>query len=123
MKGNVPSGAKRLTSLGDVTGGWKAYLFDDSMERLLNANIDVGQSAVTVTLDWYYVREGKTGKSFKDDTSNSKFSGKFDGGMLDATGSGRITLAAFWQQGDRQYAVGSFIWPDGTTGTIALVRP
>ena len=43
--------------------------------------------------------------------------------MLDATGSGRITLTAFWEQDGHQYATGSFIWPSGETDTIALVRP
>ena len=118
----MPSGAKRLTSLGDVTGGWKVYLYGGGMERLLSANIDVGQSAVTITLDWYYVRDS-TGKSFEDDTPNSKFSGKFDGGALEATGSGKINLATFWQQDGHQYAFGSFMWADGSISDIALVRP
>ena len=123
MKGNVPSGAKRLVSLGDVTGGWKAYAFGGDMEWLFNVTIDVGQSDVNVTLDWYYARAGSKGDGFVDDTPDSKFSGTFDGGMLDATGSGRLTLVAFWQQDGKQYAVGSLILQDGTTCTVALVRP
>lgn len=122
-KGNVPAGATRIVELGSLTGGWKAYMFGASMEWLLNANIDVGQSAVSIMLDWYYVRDGETGESFEDTTPNSTFSGPFDGGMLDATGPGRVTLAAFWEQDGHQYAVGSFVWPDGEQCTIALVRP
>ncbi len=49
--------------------------------------------------------------------------GAFDGGMLDATGSGRSTIAAFWEKDGHQYATGSFMWPSGETSTIALVRP
>jgi hypothetical protein len=43
--------------------------------------------------------------------------------MLDAMGSGRITLTAFWEQDGHQYATGSFMWPSGETEVIALVRP
>ena len=122
-KGNVPAGAKRIVELGSVTGGCKAYLFGGNMEWLLNANIDVGQSEVSIMLDWFYAHNGETGEGFEDTTPNSTFSGPFDGGMLDAVGPGRVTLAAFWEQDGHQYAVGSFMWPDGELYTIALVRP
>ena len=122
-KGNVPSGATRILELGSLTGGWKAYMFGGNMERLLNANIDVGQSEVSIMLDWFYVHDGETDKGFEDTTPNTTFSGAFDGGMLDAVGPGRVTLAAFWEQDGHQYAVGSFMWPDGEVHTIALVRP
>lgn len=121
--GNVPAGATRILDVGSITGGWKAYMFGGNMEWLLNANIDVGQSAMSIMLDWFYVHDGATDEGFDDTTPNSVFSGEFDGGMLDATGSGRITLAAFWEQDGHQYATGSFVWPDGTQCTIALVRP
>ena len=51
------------------------------------------------------------------------FTGAFDGGMLDVSGSGRITLTAFWEQDGHQYATGSFMWPSGETEVIVLVRP
>ncbi len=122
-KGNVPAGATRLTDLGVVTGGWKAYLYDSDMEWLLHVSIDVGQSDVAVALDWYYARDGATGQSHEDTTPTSFFSGTWDSGILDATGSGRVTLAAFWQQDGHQYAAGSLMWPDGNVSTLALVRP
>ena len=122
-KGNVPAGATRLTDLGVVTGGWKAYLYDSDMEWLLHVSIDVGQSDVAVALDWYYARDGATGQSHEDTTPTSFFSGSWGSGVLDATGSGRVTLAAFWQQDGHQYAAGSLMWPDGNVSTLALVRP
>ena len=122
-KGNAPAGVARITDFGDVMGGWKAYMYGDNLERLLNVSIDAGQSGAVVTLDWYYIRDNKQDKAFEDTTASSTFTGTFDGGMLDAMGSGRITLTAFWEQDGHQYATGSFMWPSGETEVIALVRP
>lgn len=122
-KGNAPAGAARITDFGKLTGGWKAYMYGGNLERLLNVSIDAGQSGAVVTLDWYYIRDNKQDKAFEDTTASSTFTGTFDGGMLDAMGSGRITLTAFWEQGGHQYATGSFMWPSGETEVIALVRP
>ena len=108
---------------GKLTGGWKAYMYGGNLERLLNVSIDAGQAGAVVTLDWYYIRDNKQDKVFEDTTPTSSFTGSFDGGMLDATGSGRVTIAAFWEKDGHQYATGSFIWPSGETSTIALVRP
>ncbi len=122
-KGNAPAGAARITDFGKLTGGWKAYMYGGNLERLLNVTIDAGQSGAQVTLDWYYIRDNKQDKAFEDTTASSTFTGTFDGGMLDAMGSGRITLTAFWEQDGHQYATGSFMWPSGETEVIALVRP
>jgi hypothetical protein len=122
-KGNIPSGAKQIKKFENVTGGWKAYMYGSKKEWLMNVDIEAAQSGATVSIDWYYTRDGNTGESREDDTPTSTFTGSWDKGTLDATGSGRITLVAFWKQDDHQYAVGSFMWPSGETGTIALVRP
>ena len=122
-KGNAPAGAARIVDFGDVMGGWKAYMYGDNLERLLNVSIDAGQVGAVVTLDWYYIRDNKQDKVFEDTTASSAFTGAFDGGMLDATGSGRITLTAFWEKDGHQYATGSFMWPSGETEVIVLVRP
>ena len=122
-QGNVPEGAMRIFELGAVTGGWKAYLFDSYAERLLHATIDVGQSDITVAFDWYYINVNATGEGSTDTSPTSFFAGTWDSGMLEATGPGRVTLAAFWQHDNRQYAAGSLMWPDGTVSTLVLVRP
>ncbi len=123
-KGNVPDGATRLTGFADVEGGWKGYLYAGDMEWLLNAHIDSVQDGAAITIDWYYLRiGGVSGEVKKDDTADSLFNGAWADGQLDATGSGRVLVKAFWQQDDHQYAAGSFTWPDGETGTIILMRP
>ena len=122
-KGNVPAGATRLTDLDAVTGGWKAYLYDSDMEWLLHVTIEAGQSDVSTALDWYYLRPRDTGQSREDATPTSFFSGTWDSGMLDASGPGRVTLAAFWQQDGHQYAAGSLMWSDGNVSTLVLMRP
>lgn len=64
------------------------------LEWLANANTDAGQSGATIAIDWYYLRDA-SGDAYEDTTSTSTFTGSFDGGMLEATGSGRVTVAAF----------------------------
>jgi hypothetical protein len=123
-KGNVPDGATKLTGFADVEGGWKGYLYAGDMEWLLNARIDSVQDGAAITIDWYYLRiGGVSGEVRKDNTADSLFNGAWADGQLDATGSGRVLVKAFWQQDDHQYAAGTFTWPDGTTGTIILMRP
>jgi hypothetical protein len=121
MKGNAPSDSKRIADFGVLKGGWKCYIVGD-MEWLANADIDAGQSGASVAIDWYYLRDA-SGDAHEDSTPTSTFTGTFDGGILDATGSGRVTIAAFWEKDGHQYATGSFIWPSGETCTVALVRP
>jgi len=123
-KGIVPEGATRLTGFEDVEGGWKAYLYSGDSEWLLNTRFDSVQDGAAVTIDWYYLRIGGVSEEVReDDTPDELFNGSWSGGTLDATGSGRITIAAFWEKDGRQYATGSFMWSSGETGTIALVRP
>lgn len=121
MKGNAPADARRIVGFGALTGGWKCYIVG-SMEWLANADIEAGQSGASIAIDWYYLRDA-SGDAREDSTPTSTFTGAFDGGMLDATGSGRVTIAAFWEKDGHQYATGSFMWPSGETATIALVRP
>lgn len=123
MKGNVPAGAKRITNFGDLMGGWKAYMFGAGQEWLFNATIDAGQNGAQAVFDWFYVHSDSTGEGHEDTAPNSTFTGSWENASLDAVGSGRLTLVAFWQQDGHQYATGSFIWPDGGQCTIALVRP
>lgn len=123
-KGIVPEGATRLTGFEDVEGGWKGYLYSGDSEWLLNTRVDSVQDGSAVTIDWYYLRiGGVSGEVREDDTPDSLFNGSWVDGRLDATGSGHVTIVAFWEKDGHQYATGSFIWPSGETGTIALVRP
>ena len=121
MKGNVPADTKRIVDFGALMGGWKCYIVGD-MEWLANADIEAGQSGAAIAIDWYYIRDA-SGNAREDTSSTSTFAGSFDGGMLDTTGEGRITIAAFWEKDGHQYATGSFMWPSGEISTIALVRP
>lgn len=106
---------------GPVSSGASSNIVGD-MEWLANADIEAGQSGASIAIDWYYLRDA-SGDAHEDPTPTSTFTGAFDGGMLDAVGSGRVTIAAFWEKDGHQYASGSFMWPSGETCTIALVRP
>lgn len=70
-------------------------------------------AAATLVIDWVF-DEGDT---------NYTFTGDWTGGVMDVVGSGRITIESFWQQGNQQYAAGTYIWPSGEKDTIVLVRP
>ena len=122
MKGNVPEGARRIVDLGSILGDWKGYISGYGWERFLTADIDAGQSGTVITLDWIYADDTNSGTRHDDNTPNSEFQGSFDGGMLEATGSGRILLTTFWEDSEYQYAVGDFTWPDGEICTMALMR-
>ena len=127
--GIVPAGVQMLTSLGDVTGTWKAYLVSDPSnernarsERSLAVSINVGQSAVMLDFDWDYIYIPSENKGYEEDASDSIFRGSWEDGVLDAVGSGSVRLTAFWSQDGHQYGIGTMMWTDGVPATIALVR-
>ena len=108
-----------------LEGGWKAYLRGDGrngndVERYLNAEINSFGSDLKVTLNWKYVLID--GQSYEED-GNSVFSGTWNGVSAHLTGPGALELTEFGTFGDRQYGLGTFMWPSGETDYLALVRP
>lgn len=108
-----------------LEGGWKAYLRGDGrngndVERYLNAEINSFGNDVKVTLNWKYVLIDS--QSYEEDGS-SVFSGTWNGVSAHLTGSGALELTEFGTFGDKQYSLGTFMWPSGETDYLALVRP
>ncbi len=124
---SLPSSAVKLDEVSSVLGGWKAYMLtadgDDVTKHLFNINISASQNGTKLVCTWYYVLLGSENKTQDDNTPPSTFNGSWSDGTITATGTGKITLKDFYYDGSKEYAVGEFMWPDGTTAAIALVRP
>lgn len=130
MNGNAPVGIKRITDLAQVSGGWKAYIYNYAtfeegslpVEQLLNVYVSGSDSKAVLTFDWYYTRLGD-GSTHEDETLDSAYSGSWSEGSLEALGAGSVRLSDFWELDSHQYGIGRITWPDGGDGAIALVRP
>lgn len=124
---SLPSSAVKLDEVSSVLGGWKAYMLSadgaDTTKHLFNINISASQNGAKLVCTWYYVLLGSDNKTQDDNTPPSTFNGSWSDGTITATGSGKITLKDFYYDGSKEYAVGDFMWPDGTSAAIALVRP
>ena len=96
---------------------------DDVTKHLFNINISASQNGTKLVCTWYYVLLGSENKTQDDNTPPSTFNGSWSDGTITATGPGKITLKDFYYDGSKEYAVGEFMWPDGTAAAIALVRP
>ncbi len=128
-KWSLPSSAVKMDEVSSVFGGWKAYMISSdsssaNTKHLFNVDISASQKGTKIVFTWYYVLIGSDNKTQEDNTPSSTFNGSWSEGTITATGSGgKLTLKDFYYDGSKEYAVGDFTWPDGTSATIALVRP
>ena len=122
--GGIPDGAVKLDEFDEIEGGWKAYMFGPSgMERFFNVDVSGSNASTTLTFKWFYVFDGNSGEGHDDDSVPSDFVGALDHGSIDALGPGRVKFDDFWLDNGREYAVGTFMWPDGEEETVLLARP
>ena len=127
----LPPDAARITDFTAVTGGWKAYMLtdpdnvrDSMVEDFFNIHISGDAAATTVTFDWYWRHFPTTDEGFDDTaTPDGVFTGSWDGSGIHATGPEPVDLTGFWAVGEKEYAVGTFMWQDGVTAVIGLIRP
>ena len=118
-----------ITDFSLLTGGWRAVMYTDpdgdgAVTDFMNIEISGSASDPVVTMHWgqRYFHNG--GETVDESGSSTAFKGPYSGGVIDALGSGRITLKDFvYDPGTgTEYAVGEYIWPDGVKGIIGLVR-
>ena len=129
--GKVPANVERLSDFREVTGRWKGYIIDISelpegaymVETFLNITVGGKADSCELTFDWLYTHLGSTGEGFEDDSPDTLFSGAWSDGGVEAFGTGSVEVTAFWYQDGQEYAVGKMHWPDGTSGTLMMVRP
>lgn len=131
MKAGKPNGVKTLSSLSDISGSWKAFLFLDPTNR----NGEKAQTFGTVTFDGtnerikvylkrYYTHFFNDNENM-DESSEAPdfFSARWKAGQLIASGVGSFVITDFWEQDGKQYAIGTFSTQDGITASMGLVRP
>ena len=122
---NLSKKKTKITALSALKGGWKAYMVTDPKnkqnsyrEDYMNMRIDVKKNnKVTVTFKWNHYVNGKKVKQ-----KDTKFTGKWKNKKIVATGEGKVKFTAFWLDGKKEYAVGTYIWPSGEKAVIGLMR-
>ncbi len=131
MKSGKPDGVNTLSSLSDINGSWKAFLFLDPS----NKNGEKAQTFATMTFDGtndkikIHLKRFYThffnGNEIMDESSEAPdfFSARWKSGQLIASGVGSFIISDFWEQGGKQYAVGTFTTQDGISAPMGLVRP
>ena len=131
--GKVPANVERLSDFREVTGRWKGYIIDISelpegqgaymVETFLNITVGGKADSCELTFDWLYTHLGSTSEGYEDDSPDTLFTGAWSDGGVEAFGTGSVEVTAFWYQDGQEYAVGKMNWPDGTSGTLMMVRP
>ena len=131
LDGEIPAGVERLTDFREVTGPWKCYVQDITqggessyvVQTFLNITIDGKKDECTLLFDWGYTCMGNTGEQYDDPTPDSEFSGSWSDGGMTAFGVGSVEITGFWYADGQEFAVGEMHWPDGTSGSLMMVRP
>lgn len=132
LQNGIPSGVERLTTLEDVQGFWKGLIYydpyktmDSEVVQVLNFIIYGTEDNLTIRLRYYGSYIVATDESIVEvDDPNGFFNCKWiKGGGCRGTGPGSIRITDFYQQGNKQYAIGRLDSPDGVPAYVAMVRP
>lgn len=127
----IPKNSSRLSDSAYLSGNWKIFIWFDHEKgsdtywiEFGNVNLDFNGDNVNVIVNPCKLYPPSGAEPL--DLTNSgidRYNGKFDGGVLNATGAGNFHITNFYTLDDgKQYAVGSIDEPDGTPTVIALVR-
>ena len=128
----MPENSVKIEDFSKITGGWKAYMVSDPENKrdsgcsdYFNINISGTEAASIVTFKWHIRTFNADMDSIDVSGEDSTFSGRFKDGAIYATGGGNVNLTDFRYDDEtgREYAVGTFMWPDGVEACIGLVRP
>lgn len=131
MKRGKPSGVRALTDMSEISGSWKAIVYLDPTNRsgdkaqtFCTMTIDGTNDRIKIRLKTHYTHFFN-GNEIMDESSEAplSYSGRFNSGRLIASGVGSFTITDFWEQGGKQYAIGTLSPPDGVSSYVALVRP
>ncbi len=127
-----PSSETRDTEFSSVVGYWKAVMISDpegvsedgKFIDYFNVEIYGSPSNASVTVNWNKRIMEKTGEVQDLLGGRGGHSGSFSDGTISASRDrNSITLTDFWTDGDTQYALGRYTWPDKTEGYVGLIRP
>lgn len=127
-----PSSGTRDTEFSSVVGYWKAVMISDpegvsedgKFIDYFNVEIYGSPSNASVTVNWNTRIMEKTGEVQDLLGGRGGHDGKFSNGTISASRDrNSITLTDFWTDGNTQYALGRYTWPDKTEGYVGLIRP
>ena len=126
----LSSSAQRITDYDSVLGFWKAVMITDPDNEsdegtsydYFNIEIYGMDEDAGVIINWDRRVIEKTGEVSEFRGSRAGLSGTFKNGSLTVENSNIIEITDFWSDGDKEYAVGTFTWTNGSTGYLGLVR-
>jgi len=128
--GMLPTGMVRLENFEEIRGGWKMYIIDDpggeygaEIERLCICAFGEDENGKGIAIRWGKIHNGKLGEVYADESPSSIYYGTWEYGVLNALGSGSVTITDFWYANEHEYAVGRMTWPDAIPALVFLVRP
>ena len=118
-----PSGDVRWLDSSEYVGQWKGYIrYSESQEELTYMSIAITPEYASLLVDWYAMSDGYALEP-ETDMEDTPYFGYEWGAGIHVEGTGIIELTEFWEEGGRQYGVGTLTTATGTTYEIALVRP
>lgn len=131
MKSGKPGNAKTLSGISDVSGSWKVLLYQDPTNKygvkaytFATITIDGTDENAQLSLKRHSIRFLTDNTSVSEESeAPDAFSAKWKSGKLIASGVGSMTISSFWEQGGKQYAIGTFDSPDGMPVSLGMVRP
>ncbi|MCQ2259070.1 MAG: zinc-ribbon domain-containing protein [Bacteroidaceae bacterium] len=131
MKNGKPKTAVSCDAFSSVEGSWKVLLYQDPTNKYgvraftyATATFTGTEANVIISLKRHSIRFTADNKTLSEEEEMpDDFSGKWKSGKLIASGVGSMTISSFWQEGGKQYAIGTFDSPDGIPVSMAMVRP
>ena len=126
----MSSSAKRITDFESILGFWKAVMITDPENEseegtsydYFSIEIYGMPEDARVTVHWNCRLIEKTGEEQELRGSRAGLEGTFQNGAVFAENANGIEITDFWLDGNKEYAVGRFMWTNGTIGYIGLVR-
>lgn len=131
MKNGAPDGVKKISDISEISGSWKAFLFldprnehDNKAHAFETVTISGTNKKIEFKFKSYYIYFFNDNETInEEDFDPYTFNGRWYHGELCATGPGSFIITDFWEQDGKQYAIGTFNYPDGIVANMALMRP
>ena len=127
IQGTPPADKAKITDFKSACGSWKGYIIynpaSPNIEYYLTLSLGGVPDAAALGATWHYTVTSATGEQRDSTDPDTMFNGKWNNGTVDAIGAGHLQINAFWEDGGKQYGIGTMMLPDGTQGTLLLTRP
>ena len=128
LNDGFPAGAREITDNLAVNGYWKGmHIYmqegDEIARELVIYEVQCGQRAAAVTLDWQEINYGEGWESEAGEDP-LEMNGAFDTGSVTCfVDNAQLELDHFWELDGVQYAVGVLTMDSGGYAYVGLIRP